>query len=332
MNMINGFLLVLIAGVFQGAFILPMGWQKGWRWENGWFAFSLLGMLLLNWLLAFLLIPGVEGVYAHIPFSELAILALFGLCWGCGSVLFGIGMDRLGMSLGYPVIMGLLALLGAVIPLLMTDPAAVWSPKGGLLLFGSVIVIVGIVVCTRAHKLKTGADGGAPARSAGALLIAVAAGALSCFPNIGASFGVSVTAAAQAAGASAQMAGNAVWALLFSFGLIPNVAYTLYLLIRNRSFVCFADRPLPNLAAGAVMSLLWIGSFYLYGAGASKMGGWGLIVGWPLFISLSIVVGNLLGLLRGEWDGVPSIARRRLFAGMSLIIAAMVVIGLCNLF
>ena len=50
---------------------------------------------------------------------DLAVLALFGMGWGLGAVLFGLGMDRLGMALGYPIIMGLIAGLGALIPLLV---------------------------------------------------------------------------------------------------------------------------------------------------------------------------------------------------------------------
>ena len=70
------------------------------------------------------------------------------------------------------------------------------------------------------------------------------------------------------------------------------------------------------------MALMWIGSFYLYGAGAAKLGRWGAIAGWPLFISLSIVVGNLWGLWRGEWQGAPALSRRLLNQGLLVLIVA----------
>ena len=53
-----------------------------------------------------------------------------------------------------------------------------------------------------------------------------------------------------------------------------------------------------NLGLSALMALMWIGSFYLYGAGAARLGRWGVVVGWPLFISISIVTGNLWGCAR----------------------------------
>lgn len=330
--MIEGLILILIAGIFQGAFIWPMGLQRGWSWENGWFIFSLLGMFMLNWIVAFFYIPNLCDIYSTVPVSDLMILGLLGIGWGCGSVLFGIGMDKLGMSLGYPIIMGLLALLGTVIPLFISDLDSFFTLKVALLLLGSIIVLVGIITCTKAHSLKVTDTDTDSKRNMGTILIAIGAGALSCLPNVGASVGKSVIEATTFAGASSFMAGNAVWAFLFTFGLLPNIGYTLYLLKHNRSFTCFKNNFIRNVMAGLLMSFLWIASFYLYGAGASQMGTWGLIIGWPLFISLSIVIGNVLGLLKGEWTDANIEAKKKLNRGMLLIILAMIIIGLCNLY
>lgn len=330
--MIEGLFLILIAGIFQGAFIWPMGLQKGWSWENGWFVFSLLGMLILNWLVAFFYIPDLYDIYKTVPVTDLIVLGLLGIGWGCGSVLFGIGMDKLGMSLGYPIIMGLLALLGTIIPLFISDLVSILSLKVAFLLLGSVIVLIGIITCTKAHTLKLANSETSSKRSMGTIFIAVGAGVLSCLPNVGASVGKSVIDATTVAGASSFMAGNAVWAFLFTFGLFPNIGYTIYLLKHNRSFVCFKNNSMRNTLAGLLMSLFWIASFYLYGAGASLMGTWGLIIGWPLFISLSIIIGNVLGLLKGEWAGANRNAKKKLNLGMLLIIIAMIIIGICNLF
>jgi L-rhamnose-H+ transport protein len=75
---------------------------------------------------------------------------------------------------------------------------------------------------------------------------------------------------------------------------------------------------------------MWIGSFYLYGAGAARLGRWGLVAGWPLFISISIVMGNLWGLWRGEWQGAPVSARHLLNLGLVILIVAVVVVALSN--
>lgn len=78
------------------------------------------------------------------------------------------------------------------------------------------------------------------------------------------------------------------------------------------------------------MALLWIGSFYAYGFGASKLGAWGPIVGWPILISVSIGVGVLWGLRKGEWASAPPSATRILSGGLFLMLAAVFTLALSN--
>jgi len=82
----------------------------------------------------------------------------------------------------------------------------------------------------------------------------------------------------------------------------------------------------------ALMALVWIGSFYLYGAGAARLGRWGVVAGWPLFITLSIVTGYLWGLWRGEWRDAPPSARRLLNRGLLVLIIAVIAVALSNFF
>jgi hypothetical protein len=60
------------------------------------------------------------------------------------------------------------------------------------------------------------------------------------------------------------------------------------------------------------------------------MGRWGGILGWPLFISRAIMVGNLWGLWRGEWIGAPAAAARRLRVGLVLLLVAVICFGLSS--
>src|SRR6266850_2537453 len=154
MPLLIGFALVLLAALLQGTFVLPMTLVRQWSWEHTWATFSLLGMLVFNWIITLLFVPIIIAVYSASPARDLAILALFGLGWGMGAVLFGLGMDRLGMALGYPIIMGLIASLGALIPLLVFFPQMLFTTKGLILLAGTALVIVGIVQCAIAGSRK----------------------------------------------------------------------------------------------------------------------------------------------------------------------------------
>jgi L-rhamnose-H+ transport protein len=327
---------VLAAGLLQGTFMLPMTLTRRWPWEHGWAMFSLLGMLLFNWALAGFAVPHVIDAYHATPTSDLAILALFGLLWGGGAVLFGLGMAKLGMTVGYPIIMGLIMSLGAIFSLLLKNPAGVVSTPGLLLLAGMAVTIGGIVVCSQAAAAKDAQPRAktVPSVSSGlgaGLVIAVLAGVFSCLPPVGMSHAESLKAAAEAQGASQAMAGNAAWALFFTAGFVLNFGYCLFLMIRHGTFRALANDFGRNFGLIALMAAMWIGSFYLYGMGAVRMGEkWGAIIGWPLFISLSIVVGNVVGLARGEWRGASPKARARLNLGLVVLLAAMAIFGLAS--
>jgi L-rhamnose-H+ transport protein len=330
MPLLIGFLLVLLAALLQGTFVLPMTLVRQWLWEHTWAAFSLLGMFVFKWIITLLLVPNIFAVYSASPVKDLAVLALFGLGWGVGAVLFGLGMERLGMALGYPIIMGLIASLGALIPLLVFFPQSLFTNKGLFLLAGTALVIFGIALCSIAGSRRTPSEGKSSTTQIG-LAIAIFAGILSCLPNVGVAFGGNVIQAAVSLGVSPASSGNTVWALLFTLGCVANLAYCLYLIISKRTLGQYWNRETPrNLGLSAGMALTWIGSFYLYGAGAAKLGRWGAIAGWPLFISLSIVVGNLWGLWRGEWQGAPALSRRMLNQGLLVLIAAVLTVAFSN--
>jgi L-rhamnose-H+ transport protein len=244
-------------------------------------------------------------------------------------------MDKLGMALGYPIIMGLTASMGALLPLFILHSADILKPSGLMLITGVVIAVAGIILCSKAANLNAGntSEKGTKEQFTGGIIIALAAGLLSSLPNIGFTFGSAVAQAATDAGTSPAMAGNAVWALFFSIGFIPNLAYTVFLMLRNKTLgLIISAFNIRNAGLGLLMSVLWIGSFYLYGYGSYNLGSLGNIVGWPLFISLSIVVGNLWGIWRGEWRGSSAKAKAKLNTGLIILVIAMILFGISNLF
>jgi L-rhamnose-H+ transport protein len=337
MLLLTGCLLVLLAGLLQGSFILPMTLVKQWAWEHTWATFSLLGMFIFNWIIIFVMVPNILSIYGAAPARDLAFLALFGIAWGWGAVLFGLGMDRLGMALGYPIIMGLIASLGALIPLLVFFPHSLFTIKGLVLSAGTTLVILGIVLCSIGGSRKAPAETRSSTENSRSfkigLVLAIFAGTLSCLPNIGMAFAGKLTHVAEMLGVSQSSSGNTVWALLFTMGFAVNLGYCLYLMASEHTLQQYWNRETPrNISLSAAMALMWIGSFYLYGAGAARLGRWGAVVGWPLFISVSIVVGNLWGLLRGEWRDAPVQARASLNRGLAVLVAAVITVALSNCF
>ena len=332
--MIAGIIFVVLAAILQGAFLLPMSWTRKWAWEQTWAVFCLLAMLVFNWILAALLLPWPGAIYRAVPQRELLIVTAFGLSWGVAAVLFGLAMDRLGLTLGYPLMMGLNASAGALAPLIWFSHARLTSLPSLIVLGGIILGVAGIVSCSLAGTRSRSSSGSTAASRDGfasGLVIAVVSGCLSCLPNIGMAYGTGAVRAARALGASDALAGNAVWCIFFTVGGLVNVVYCVARMRKKRNWkALFGPESPRDLGCSAAMALMWIGSFYLYGIGTSMVGTWGKVIGWPVFICLAIGVGVLGGWWKGEWRHAPSSATFFLRQGLLLILIAVLVLALGN--
>ena len=329
--MITGISLVILAAILQGVFLLPMARARRWAWEHIWLAFSLAGMFVCNWILTLLSLPAPAAIFAAVPRHELAVLACFGMAWGGGAVMFGLGMDMLGLTLGYPLIMGLNASVGTFVPLLWLYGESMFAGRRLLIAAGTAVAIAGISACSvagaRRESAAHRAQSASRSRFLPGLIIAVASGFLSCLPNIGLTYGANIVRAAHNMGASAAFAGNAVWFIFFTFGGLVNILYCCWMMVRHRNVrALFAGHSVANWWWALVMGAMWIGSFYLYGIGTSQLGAGGGTIGWPILISLSIGIGVLCGLGRGEWNDAPGNAKTLLWGGLALIVVAVLII------
>ncbi|MFB3828316.1 MAG: L-rhamnose/proton symporter RhaT [Bryobacteraceae bacterium] len=326
-----GAAVVVLAGLLHGSFALPMKRMGKWKWENTWLVYSVAATLLLPALLAWFTVPSLGSVYANAPASALAAAAVFGFGWGLGSTLFGQGIARVGMALGFAVILGITSSLGSLLPLLILNPGGLWTGKGALLVAGLVIVVIGLVLCGRAGALRD-RDQKSSGGFVTGLVICILSGVLSPMLNFGFVFGRALQDAAVSAGARPDLAGNAIWAPALAAGFLPNAGYALYLMRRNRSAGLFFLRGVPRWywLGGLAMGALWYGGISIYGMGAAVMGPLGGVLGWPVFMSTVIVTANVLGFLTGEWKGAGAEARRLAWAGIGVLIVAIVVIAKAN--
>lgn len=328
MSFTIGFFIIIVVGFLQGTFILPMTYTKKWNWAHNWFEFSLLGMLVLNWIIALLFIPNLTHIISVIPFNKIVIVLAFGFIWGIGAILFGKGMDLLGMALGYPIIMGINASVGSIIPAIIYTPTIFLQPKGILLIMGSFLIVIGILFCGKAADKKYEPNANNKFKFSGkGLIIAIAAGFTSCLPNIGFALSSDITDLSIKMGVSENLAGNVIWSLFFTAGFIANAGYCLLLMHKEGSFkLLINEYKTRNWILIFSMSLMWIVSFYFYGIGTSMLGKFGLTVGWPIFVSLSIIVGNFWGIKRGEWKDTTRKSKQLLSYGLVILVISVIVL------
>jgi len=211
-----GAALILLGGVMEGLFTLPVKLTPKWAWENIWGLGSLAALVLVPLPLLLLTMPQYRAVYAAAPTWAIASTILFGAGWGLGGIFFGLGVAELGLSLGTSSIMGLIAISGSVVPLLLQHHGHMPGSGGTALLAGIAVMLLGLIVCSRAGSLKMPSQGVTASGAAGpsflrGALYCVAAGLLSALVNFALIFGAPITRAATDAGAplSCAQAGDA---------------------------------------------------------------------------------------------------------------------------
>lgn len=326
-----GLALTLVAGMFSGNCMLPMKFAKRWPFEATWLIFSLVSLVALPWALAFWLVKDVGAVYAALPAEAYLAPLLFGAGWGIAQVLFGLTVARLGMALGYAIIVGLGAMLGTLVPLFVKNRAIIATGRGALIIGGVAIMLLGIAVAARAGKLREGSGQAAPGSGyAAALALAVLCGVMAPMLNYAFAFGQSIADEAVRQGTSPAAAGYAVWPVGLLGGLIPNLGYSLWLLTRNRTWKHFAEAWSPDAWFGGLMGVLWVGAIATYGVASVYLGALGTSVGWALFQIFMIMTANLAGVITGEWKSASPQARHALWGGLALLTLATVAISAGN--
>jgi L-rhamnose-H+ transport protein len=307
--------------------------MKAWKWENAWLLFSVVGLVIIPWGVAGATVPSLGRIFFETSWLTLGKVIVFGIGWGVGNILFGIGVSRLGMAVGYGIILGLIAPIGTFLPLIVLHPERLWTRQGYALMVGTVLVIFGILGLAvagqrREKEGKVRASMVQPGFFVG-LVICILAGIFSPMLNFGFVFGQALQVHALSFGAKPSMAANAIWALMLTAGFFVNAGYSVYLLARNHTWGAFVDRAGggSHWLGGCLMGGILFGSFMAYGMGATALGPLGGIVGWPLFMSMSLITSNACGAFTGEWKGASRGSYGFSLAGIAFLIVAIVVIS-----
>lgn len=330
--------LVVAAGILQGTFMLPTKFTSRWKWENMWLSYSVFAYLLFPWMIAIATVPHLWQILGETSGRSWAMIIFYGIGWGIGALTFGLGIDAVGLALGFAIILGITASVGALMPLLVLS-SPVHAHSQHLLIFsGIAVMLIGIIVCARAGRMKETALGGGSS-PAGAkkssyswgLVLCILSGVLSSFGNLGFAFGTGMTTVALRWHTPPQFASIPFWAVIIAPLFVCNAGYCMYLLARNRTFSYFRAPATGRYhLLTASMAVMWLIGMLIYGVGATLLGSLGPTIGWALLMSLVVVVANVWGIVTGEWKQAGRRPLQIMSAGLAIVVVSMFMVGLGN--
>jgi L-rhamnose-H+ transport protein len=323
-------LILILAGVMNASFTLPMKYARRWSWENTWLVWSLFALVLLPIVVTCSTVPHLGNVYLSTAAPMIMDVIGFGAGWGLAQVFFGLAVDAIGIALTFSLVLGTSAAVGTLVPFVLLHPERLHTSAGHSVLAGVTLVIAGVLVCAiagrrRENALKVHIE---PQKNTTVgLLLAILCGFGASFVNLGLTFGAPLIHAAGSSGASALNAPDAVWMPLMLAGAVPNVLYCLWLLRKNRTSSRFLGGGASHWGLAFTMAVFWLGSTMLYGLSTVKLGAWGPILGWPLFMSLIVITASLLGMFTGEWKHSGATPLRIQWAGVALLVLAVFILA-----
>ena len=340
-NVLLGFFFILVGAICGGSFGLPSKFaRKETPWEVLWGPFFLFVTVLIPLVVFPLIANGLFETCRSTPGWGIALPIAFGFLWGLGSMTLGLSFAFIGLSLAYAINYGAQIIFGSMGPLLIHTPAELLTPHGVVIMAGVGICLAGVVVCGRAAMLKTESDthgDSGEEKASGAMLkglvVAFLSGLLCACYSIAFSFGSQVMDVSQ------TQFGNAVWrstfvvtALVLWGGAFSSLAYCVFKLTKNKTWADLA-RPsiVPVLIIALVMALLHDGAILFWGLGASRLGSLGVGVGYAVFMSFAIIVGNINGFLTGEWKGASRRSIQWIAVGILVLILGVSVLARGNI-
>ncbi len=340
-NTLLGFAFILLGAICGGSFGLPSKFaSKDTPWEVLWGPFFLFVTVLIPVLFFPFIAEGLFATCAEAGFAVIALPIGFGFLWGLGSMTLGLSFAFIGLSLAYAINYGAQIIFGAMGPLLIHTPDELLKSYGMVIMGGVAICLLGVVVSGKAAILKSRSmptDDSTESQAGGAMLkgliIAFLSGLLCACYSIAFSFGGKVMEISQ------TNYGNAAWrttfvvtALVLWGGAFSSLAYCLVQLTKNRTWGKLTRGPIvATLLIALVMALLHDGAILFWGLGAARLGPLGVGVGYAVFMSIAIIVGNVNGFLTGEWKGASRQSKTWILAGLMVLIVGVSVLAKGNI-
>jgi len=341
MEIILGFVIVIISGMLTGTFMWPMKKISKLQFEHYWFLGSFFGLFLLPWLMVLVFVPRPFTAYAQVG-EALLIGNLLSLGWGIANVLYGLCIVKIGAALAGAILTSFGLSVGVLMPLifkgsgLFENAPDIFSRPGYFILAGVLVILVGVFTLAKAgFAREKSLQLSQPAIKLqgtflSGLVMAIIAGILSSCISLSFVYSQApVIAALKAQGASEFIANIGVWAGALFAGIVVNIIYPAVIMTRKRNWLHLFSSRHDFLLAPIIGAQLILGAVLL-GKGMIILGALGASVGFGIMQAMQIIGNQTVGFASGEWRGVDIKARNLMYLALFIIMIAIIIFSYAN--
>ncbi|WPR73105.1 L-rhamnose/proton symporter RhaT [Flavobacterium sp. NG2] len=336
-NPLLGTFVHAVGGVSASTCYVPFQKVKKWSWNTYWLLQAAFAWFVFPVIIGFLTVPDLVSVFKDSPISVIVNATLLGAVYGFGGMCFGFAIRHIGYSLTYTISIGISAVLGTIVPLLMHGNLVekYKAPGGAIIFIGMFIAIIGIAICgvagyRKEADLKRNAQQGDAIISFDmkkGLILTLIAGVLSAVFGISLEVGAPVAEMAGKYGAG-NFEGNASL-ILSTFGAFAtNLVWFVMAGIKNNTLKEFTDvkgigkRSFGiNFGMSVLSGALWYGQFFFYGIAHVQMGAF-KFASWVIHMSMLIFFSYIIGIIMKEWQAVSKRTYNTLILALFVLIAS----------
>lgn len=334
-NSLLGTLLHAVGGISAASCYLPSTKTKGWSWNTFWLAQSVFAWLIVPILLAWFTVPNFFSIIAEAPSKPFWMAFFFGAIYGFGGMSFGKAINHIGYSLTYTLAIGISAVVGTIIPLMVFGGLGDFftKPGGSIVLLGMILSILGVVICGWAGFKKEKDLDAEKLNKAGfnmmlGLILTIIAGVLSGVFNLSLEYGQPIADLAAENGAG-DFEGNAKLVVSTLGCFVTNFIWYMIAGFRQGTINEFLPNKMEhgksknnlfrNWSLSSLTGALWCLQFFFYGLGHVRMGEY-KFASWVLHMSMLIFFSYIVGVLMKEWKSVKKQTYVTLIVGLVVLV------------
>lgn len=315
-NPILGTGLHAVGGISAASCYLPSTQTRKWSWGTFWLVQALFAWIIMPVIVGWLTVPGFFSILHDAPSKPLRMAFLLGAAYGFGGMSFGKAINHIGYSLTYTLAIGISAVLGTILPMLILGGIGTYftKPGGGIVLSGMILSVLGVILCgwsgfKKEQDLNSLTGIQTRFNMSVGLILTIVAGVLSGVFNLSLEYGQPIADMAAQKGA-VNFQGNAKMIVSTSGCFAVNFIWFIIAGIRHGTLKEFFPKNdlsvldiMKNWGWSALAGMFWCLQFFFYGLGHVKMGNF-QFASWVLHMSMLIFFSYIVGVLMKEWKQV----------------------------